>query len=77
MLQLAKGFAALAPTRVLWAMPQQGLPDGIRPQDLRLGRNTLMVPWVDYNVSGSAVLGPAWRAQCARRRRVLAAECAA
>lgn len=57
MLQLAEGFAALAPTRVLWAMSQQGFPDGVRLQDLRLGANTLMVPWVDYNVSPPAQRG--------------------
>lgn len=57
MLQLAEGFAALVPTRVLWAMSQQGFPDGVHPQDLRLGANTLVVPWVDYNVSPPAQRG--------------------
>lgn len=49
--QLAWGFAALAPTRVLWAMSEQGLPDGMRKSDLHLADNTMMTPWVDYNVS--------------------------
>jgi hypothetical protein len=55
MTELARGFAALAPTRVLWAIAEKGLPDGMRLADLPLGANTLVTPWVDYNVS--AVLG--------------------
>lgn len=45
--ELAKGFAALAPTRVLWAM--SGLPDGLQLADLNLAPNTKVVSWVDYN----------------------------
>lgn len=51
MLQLAKGFAALAPTRVLWAITKKGLPQGVSMEDLQLGPNTMVTPWVDYNVS--------------------------
>jgi hypothetical protein len=50
-LQLARGFAALAPARVLWAMSERGLPSGMRVDDLQLGPNTMLTPWVDYNVS--------------------------
>lgn len=50
-LQLARGFAALAPTRVLWAMSERGLPSGMRTEDLQLGPNTMLTPWVDYNVN--------------------------
>lgn len=49
--ELAKGFASLAPTRVLWAMSDKGLPDGVQLGDLPLGSNTKVVSWVDYNVS--------------------------
>jgi hypothetical protein len=49
--ELAAGFAALAPTRVLWPLQQRAMPDGLRIEDLVLGDNTLVVPWVDYNVS--------------------------
>jgi hypothetical protein len=49
--ELAAGFAALAPTRVLWPLKQRAMPDGLRVEDLPLGDNTLVVPWVDYNVS--------------------------
>lgn len=78
MMQLARGFAALAPTRVLWAMPEQGLPDGLRQADLPLGSNTMMTPWVDYNVSWKGqvlgwVVGPVSHckfAQAACRRKL-------
>jgi hypothetical protein len=49
--ELAAGFAAIAPTRVLWPLKQRAMPDGLRIEDLQLGDNTLVVPWVDYNVS--------------------------
>jgi hypothetical protein len=49
-LELTAGFAALAPTRVLWPLKQRALPDGLRIEQLPLGDNTLVVPWVDYNV---------------------------
>lgn len=49
--ELAKGFTSLAPTRVLWAMSDKGLPDGVQLGDLPLGSNTRVVSWVDYNVS--------------------------
>ena len=48
--ELAKGFAALAPVRVVWALKPAALRPGIRIEDLPLGDNTLVVPWVDYNV---------------------------
>jgi hypothetical protein len=51
-IQLAQGFAALAPTRVLWALKPSALRPGVQISDLPLGSNTLVVPWVDYNVSG-------------------------
>jgi hypothetical protein len=49
--ELAFGLAALAPVRVLWNL-QGGLPEGT--QDVRLGDNTLVVGWVDYNVGSAA-----------------------
>jgi hypothetical protein len=49
--ELAAGFAALAPTRVLWALQDKGLPPGVALSELPLGPNTKVVPWVDYNVS--------------------------
>lgn len=50
-LELAAGFAELAPVRVLWPLKQRALPDGLKMEHLPLGENTLVVPWVDYNVS--------------------------
>jgi hypothetical protein len=49
--ELAQGFAALAPIRVLWALKPAALRPGLQISDLPLGSNTLVVPWVDYNVS--------------------------
>lgn len=49
--ELCKGFAALAPTRVLWALKPASLPPGVQLSELPLGSNTKVVPWVDYNVS--------------------------
>lgn len=49
--ELARGFAALEPTRVLWALKPSALRPGLQISDLTLGGNTLVVPWVDYNVS--------------------------
>lgn len=48
-LELAAGFAELAPVRVLWPLKQRALPDGLKMEHLPLGENTLVVPWVDYN----------------------------
>jgi hypothetical protein len=48
--ELAKGFAALAPVRVLWNL-QGGVPGGA--EDVQLGGNTRVVGWIDYNVSGT------------------------
>jgi hypothetical protein len=55
--ELAKGFAALAPVRVVWALKPAALRLGIRIEDLPLGDNTLVVPWVDYNVGMGAPQG--------------------
>jgi hypothetical protein len=49
--ELAKGFAALAPVRVLWALRPAALRSGIELSELPIGSNTMVVPWVDYNVS--------------------------
>lgn len=49
--ELAKGFAALAPVRVLWNL-QGGVPGGA--EGVELGSNTLVVGWIDYNVSTTA-----------------------
>jgi hypothetical protein len=38
--QLALGFGALAPARVLWNLQEQGLPHGLRLADLPLAENT-------------------------------------
>lgn len=52
MVELAKGFALLAPTRVLWAFkPHKHLPPGMKLEDLPLSDNIMLTPWVDYNVS--------------------------
>ncbi|KAF6252756.1 hypothetical protein COO60DRAFT_503070 [Scenedesmus sp. NREL 46B-D3] len=48
-MELAAGFAELAPTRVLWPLKQSALPEGLRLEQLPLGENTRVVPWVDYN----------------------------
>lgn len=53
LVELAQGFAALAPVRVLWALPRDGMPPGLQLSDLPLNSNTKAVPWVDYNVSFS------------------------
>lgn len=55
--ELAKGFAAVAPVRVLWALKDSALRPGIDKSDLPLGSNTLVVPWVDYNVRNVKVAG--------------------
>lgn len=55
--ELVRGFAALAPVRVLWALTDKGLPAGMKMQDLPLGANTRVVPWVDYNVSSDQLGG--------------------
>ncbi|KAF6256126.1 hypothetical protein COO60DRAFT_143999 [Scenedesmus sp. NREL 46B-D3] len=47
--QLALGFGALAPARVLWNLQEAGLPHGLRLADLPLAENTKVVDWVDYN----------------------------
>lgn len=47
--ELAAGFSALAPTRVLWPLISTNLPNGTRLEELPLGDNVLVVPWVDYN----------------------------
>jgi hypothetical protein len=57
MTELARGFVGLAPTRVLWAITERGLPDGMRLADLPLGPNTMVTPWVDYNVSVGLACG--------------------
>lgn len=54
MQELAQGFAALAPIRVLWPLKPTALPPGLQLSDLPLGGNTKVVPWVDYNVSHSS-----------------------
>jgi hypothetical protein len=64
--ELAAGFAALAPTRVLWPLKERALPDGVRIEELPLGDNTMVVPWVDYNVSNE--LPAVMRARCLPRR---------
>jgi UDP:flavonoid glycosyltransferase YjiC (YdhE family) len=46
---LAQAFTDLAPTRVLWALLPTNLPQGLTLDDLPLGPNVLVVPWVDYN----------------------------
>lgn len=52
MIELAKGFALLAPTRVLWALkPHKHLPEGMSMRDLPLSDNIMVTPWIDYNVS--------------------------
>lgn len=48
---LAKGFAALEPVRVLWVLKPAAVPPGVDLKELPFGGNTLVVPWVDYNVS--------------------------
>lgn len=48
---LAKGFASLEPVRVLWVLKPAAVPPGVDLQGLPVGGNTLVVPWVDYNVS--------------------------
>lgn len=45
--QLALAFADLAPSKVLWNV--RALPHKLSSQDLPLGNNTLLAPWVDYN----------------------------
>jgi hypothetical protein len=50
-MQLAQGFAALDPIRVLWAMSAKGLPEGLCVSYVPVGANTRIVSWVDYNVS--------------------------
>jgi glucuronosyltransferase len=45
--QLALAFTDLAPSKVLWNVRE--LPHGLTPEDLPLGNNTLLAPWVDYN----------------------------
>jgi hypothetical protein len=45
--QLALAFAELAPFTVLWNVRE--LPHGLSPEDLHLGNNTLLAPWLDYN----------------------------
>lgn len=47
--QLALGFGALAPARVLWNLQEAGLPHGLKLADLPLADNTKVVDWVDYN----------------------------
>ncbi|KAF8065540.1 V2 [Scenedesmus sp. PABB004] len=52
MLELAEAFALLAPTRVLWPFkPTKALPDGLSLAEFtaRLGPNTMLVEWADYN----------------------------
>jgi hypothetical protein len=49
--ELAKGFAALAPVRVLWVLKPAVLRPGIELSELPIGSNIMVVPWVDYNVS--------------------------
>lgn len=48
--ELAHAFAAVAPTRVLWALREQGVPAGITLASLPLGSNTKLAAWVDFNV---------------------------
>lgn len=50
--QLAQGFADLAPVRVLWPLKEVALPTGVTVAGLNLASNVKIVPWVDYNVSG-------------------------
>jgi hypothetical protein len=42
--QLALGFGALAPARVLWNLQEAGLPHGLRLADLPLAENTKVRP---------------------------------
>lgn len=50
--ELAEGFALLAPTRVVWAIKEKHLPEGVTLSELPLSENVRVVHWVDYNVSG-------------------------
>jgi hypothetical protein len=36
-------------TRVLWPLSASNLPDGVTLEQLPLGPNVKVVPWVDYN----------------------------
>jgi hypothetical protein len=47
--ELAAGFSALAPTRVLWPLIPSNLPEGTTLEQLPLGENVKVVPWIDYN----------------------------
>lgn len=47
--ELAAGFSALAPTRVLWPLLPTNLPNGTTLEQLPLGANVKVVPYVDYN----------------------------
>jgi hypothetical protein len=76
MRQLAQGFALLAPTRVLWAIKPQHLPEGVTLAELTGGSDNIkFTPWVDYNVragreGGASVcvlaVGHALRHRCSR-----------
>jgi hypothetical protein len=47
--ELAAGFSALGPTRVLWPLIPSNLPEGTSLEQLPLGENVKVVPWIDYN----------------------------
>lgn len=47
--ELAAGFSALAPTRVLWPLIPSNLPEGTTLEQLPLAENVKVVPWIDYN----------------------------
>ncbi len=46
---LAPCHYLFCPTRVLWPLVPSNLPDGITLDQLPLGPNVKVVPWVDYN----------------------------
>lgn len=46
---LARGFADLAPVRVLWLLRSGSLPGGLTTDELPLGANTRLFDWVDTN----------------------------
>lgn len=67
--ELAQGFAALAPVRVLWNL-QGGLPEGT--EGVVLGHNTLIVgSWIDYNVRVVPVLAGSGTAAICRMHGIL------
>lgn len=57
--ELAAAFSSLAPTRVLWPLSASNMPDGVTLEQLPLGPNVKVVPWVDYN-DALGELSQAW-----------------